>query len=143
MKRIICVIFLLSILSTVLITYRLEIEDISLIKNVQSIKLITGDNEGFDGVFNGNKLIADIEDFSEITSSNVDGFTITMTNQNFNLYQFIVNNNILIDKIYSVYDSKVYDCKLIKTTIYNYNTMQLVVNKDSVVIGIPMILNSF
>ena len=143
MKKSVCLLFLVSVLFAVIVGFNKDIDDL-IIHNVSKIQLIMdGDGEDLQGVFNGDKMIVDVDSFSQIDDKEVEGITITMDNYKFDIVGFVLINNIIIDNMYCVGDSIVCDCKIVKSAINGFSTMQIVINERSVIIGVPMILNSF
>ena len=143
MKKVVCLLFLTSILFAIIVGFDKNIEDL-ILHNVSKIQLIVnGNTEDFQGVFNGSKMIVELKSFNEIGNKNVEGITITMCNYNFNIVDFMLTNNINIVNRYCVGDNIVYDCKIVKHAINTFTTMQIAEGSDAVIIGLPMILNSF
>lgn len=111
--------------------------------SIKSIQLIVDDDVKCEGVFNGNKKIIKVEDFDKMSILNPCGITIILDNDNFDTHGFIVNNNIEIVNKYILNGNIVYDCKFYHNVLYGFNTIQIVMKNECVIIGFPMILNSF
>ena len=145
MKKIMCLLLLILLALVSVIYSDKDIKELFLdAQNIKSIKVILNDNlDKYEGVFNGDKKIVDIKSIDELHTLEAVGVTIILNKDNFDLYTLCVNYNISIVKKYRINDNMVYDCKISNCTINKFSTMQIVIKEREVVIGFPMILNSF
>ena len=145
MKKILCLILIVLLAVSVNVFSNKQVEELFVNnENIKSIKVIVDANyEKIDGIYNGNLKIVNLNDFKVIHTISCKGITLILNKNNFNLEEIIDNCNINIVRKYYIYDNVVYDCKIIKYKIMGFKTMQIVVNKNDIIIGFPMILNSF
>lgn len=143
MKRIVCFLFL--ILSAISYWYfkgeSVEISEI--FNNPISIKIITNNfQENNDSVFNGNYVIAKLSDLSEIKNYDYCGITIVVS-KDFNINTLINDFKLHINKSYNINEVQIMEGNFKANIDIPFSTMQIAVKEDCVVVGFPMILDSF
>lgn len=145
MKKVCCLIFVVLLFLSSNLFIRNEISDVfDYFDHINYIKAVVDESyySKYSGVFNGNKLILDInkEDLQKI---NYDGITIKIDNKNFNLVKFMQFFDIKVDKKYKINKVDVIDGISNKLKVNGKTTIQIVISNNEVIVGIPMILNSF
>lgn len=144
MKKILCFLFLALIAVSYKTFSYTPLEELINANCVRSIKAIVDAKDcDYSGIFNGNKKIVELENFSKLHTINYDGITIIVDKKLFNIGKLFDTFNIIIVNKYAIGDNSVYDCQIGNNVLNNFNSMQIVERKADIVIGFPMILNDF
>ena len=138
-----CFIFLIIMVS---VSYYVDDESVvkisSFFSDVQSIKIICKEGYESGDVINGDCIIKSIDNYDSLNNYNYIGITFEC-GADFDVNHFIRKLKVHIKRKYMINDSWVMEGKLDHMIDLNFQTVQIVQCQDRVVIGFPMILNSF
>jgi len=143
MKKILCFIFIIlsGFVNCFFDSKTLTLCDVFV--NPISIKIISNDcDESSDFVHNGNNVIKKLYNLREINESNLLGITIIL-NKDFDIYDFINQIKLNIDRSYNINSDKILEGKFYVKLDIPFQTIQIAIKNDYVVVGFPMILDSF
>ncbi len=142
MKKLLCVVFLMLLLVARKCFYYNDVNSfLSQFDNILSIQLTYPQKESsnIDGVFNGNSVIVNVKNLDKLDVENLEGIAIKLNLSGLDICKFIDNNNIHIDNKYMVFDNIVYDCHFKNNLVNGWKSVQIVIEEDVVILGIPSV----
>lgn len=141
MKRLVCILFLLILLCVGVV---FKNKTINVFSQIPAQKIMTTSNvdDGEDIVLNGNKVISYYNNFNNINIDCVDGVTFEV-DKDFNVSRFMRLIGLYSSINYVVDDIKIIEGELIFNNNLNFNSVQIAIKNDSILIGFPSILEGF